>query len=96
MGSRKAATLGRANWIAGIAYGSQQKWGPADKALRAALPSVKGDPQLLPLALFHLGLSNYNLGKIIGDKAKTREGLALFPTVRGDFEQRSRIKLRRT
>ena len=76
--AKKAASLGRANWIAGIAYGSQQKWGPADKALRAALPSIKGDPQLLPLALFHLGLSNYNLGKIIGDKAKTREGLAYF------------------
>jgi tetratricopeptide (TPR) repeat protein len=76
--TKKAASLGRANWIAGIAYGSQQKWGPADKALRAALPSIKGDPQLLALALFHLGLSNYNLGKIIGDKAKIREGLNYF------------------
>lgn len=76
--TKKAASLGRANWIAGIAYGSQQKWGPADKALRAALPSIKGDPQLLALALFHLGLSNYNLGKIIGDKSKIREGLNYF------------------
>ena len=76
--TKKAASLGRANWIAGIAYASQQKWGPADKALRAALPSIKGDPQLLPLALFHLGLANYNLGKVIGDKGKTREGLAYF------------------
>lgn len=76
--NKKAALLGRAEWIAGIAYGSQNKYGPADKALRAALPSVKGDPQLLALALFHLGLSNYNLGKAIGDKAKTREGLHYF------------------
>jgi tetratricopeptide (TPR) repeat protein len=76
--SKKATLLGRANWIAGIAYGSQQKYGPADKALRAALPSVKGDPQLLALALFHLGLSNYNLGKALGDKSKIREGLHYF------------------
>jgi tetratricopeptide (TPR) repeat protein len=76
--SKKAALVGRANWIAGVAYGTLQKWGPADKALRAALPSIKGDPQLLPSALFYLGLSNYNLGKVLGDKAKTREGLAYF------------------
>ena len=76
--SKKAALLGRANWIAGIAYGSQQKYGPADKALRAALPSIKGDPQLYALALFHLGLANYNLGKAIGDKSKIREGLNYF------------------
>src|ERR1035438_631451 len=73
--SKKATLLGRANWIAGIAYSRQQEYGPADKALRLALPSVKGDPQLLALALFHLGLANYNLGKDIGDKSKTREGL---------------------
>jgi tetratricopeptide (TPR) repeat protein len=76
--SKKATLLGRANWIAGIAYGSQNKYGPADKALRAALPSVKGDSPLLALALFHLGLSNYNLGKAIGDKSRIREGLHYF------------------
>ncbi len=76
--NKKAASLGRANWIVGVAYASQQKYGPADKALRAALPSVKGDAQSNAAALFFLGLSNYSLGKAIGDKAKIREGLRYF------------------
>ena len=76
--SRKAILLGRANWIAGIAYANESKLGPADKALRAALPSVKGEPQMAALALFNLGLANYQLGKAIGDKAKIKEGLQFF------------------
>jgi tetratricopeptide (TPR) repeat protein len=76
--SKKAMLLGRANWIAGIAYASENRMGPADKALRAALPSVKGEPQMAAAALFQLGLANYQLGKAIGDKAKMREGLQFF------------------
>lgn len=76
--SKKATLLGRSNWIVGISYASQNKYGPADKALRAALPSVKGEPQLAALALFHLGLANYNLGKALGDRARVREGLRFF------------------
>jgi tetratricopeptide (TPR) repeat protein len=76
--SKKAMLLGRANWIAGIAYASQSKLGPADKSLRAALPSVKGEPQMAAPALFQLGLANYQLGKSLGDKSKMKEGLQFF------------------
>ena len=76
--SRKAAQLARANFLAGVAYGAQNRFGPADKALRAALPSLKGDSASTALALFYLGLSNYNLGKSIGDKGRIREGLQYF------------------
>jgi tetratricopeptide (TPR) repeat protein len=76
--SRKTMLLGRANWIAGIAYANESKLGPADKALRAALPSVKGEPQMAAPALFHLGLANYTLGKAVGDKSKIREALQYF------------------
>ncbi|HYL74135.1 MAG TPA: hypothetical protein VEU96_07995 [Bryobacteraceae bacterium] len=76
--NRKGALAGRANWIAGLAYGSQQKWGLANKSLRAALPAVKGDPQLAAAAYFSLGLANYNMGKAVGDKGQTREGLQFF------------------
>jgi|HubBroStandDraft_3_1064219.scaffolds.fasta_scaffold10378_2 tetratricopeptide (TPR) repeat protein len=76
--SRKATLLSRANWIAGIAYAAQSKLGPADKALRASLPGVKGEPQMAAAALFQLGLANYQLGKAIGDKAKMKEGLQFF------------------
>jgi tetratricopeptide (TPR) repeat protein len=81
----KQAMLGRAHWIAGVGYGVENKFGPADKALRAALPAVSGNTQLTATALFYLGLSNYQLGKTLGDKARTREGLKY-------FEQCSAIK----
>jgi tetratricopeptide (TPR) repeat protein len=81
----KQAMLGRAHWIAGVGYGAENKFGPADKALRAALPTVSGNSQLTATALFYLGLSNYQLGKTLGDKARIREGLKF-------FEQCSAIK----
>ena len=74
----KQAMVGRAQWIAGVGYGVENKFGPADKALRAALPAVSGNSQLTATALFYLGLSNYQLGKTLGDKARTREGLRYF------------------
>ena len=78
VGARRGAISGHANWVLGVAYGSQQKWGLANKALRAALPAVKGDAGLAPAALFFLGLSNYNLGKAVGDKSQMKEGLQFF------------------
>src|SRR5260370_1414410 len=75
---RKAALLGRANWIVGVGNGAQNKFGPANKALRAALPMVKGDAQLTATALYYLGSANYYLGKGIGDKRQMREGLQFF------------------
>jgi len=74
----KQAMVGRAHWIAGVGYGAENKFGPADKALRAALPAVSGNSQLTATALFYLGLSNYQLGKTLGDKARIREGLRFF------------------
>jgi tetratricopeptide (TPR) repeat protein len=74
----KQAMVGRAQWIAGVGYGAENKFGPADKALRAALPALGGNGQLTATALFYLGLSNYQLGKTLGDKARTREGLKFF------------------
>jgi tetratricopeptide (TPR) repeat protein len=81
----KHAMLGRAHWIAGVGYGAENKFGPADKALRVALPAVAGNSQLTATALFYLGLSNYQLGKTLGDKPRIREGLKY-------FEQCSAIK----
>src|ERR1051326_7172141 len=78
VGARRGAISGHANWVLGVAYGSQQKWGLANKALRAALPMVKGDAGLAPAAYFFLGLSNYNLGKAVGDKSQMKEGLQFF------------------
>jgi tetratricopeptide (TPR) repeat protein len=73
--ARKSAV---ANWIVGVGYGGQQRFGPSNKALRAALPAIRGDAQLAPTALFYLGLANYQLGKPLGDKRQMTEGLQFF------------------
>jgi tetratricopeptide (TPR) repeat protein len=77
-GGNEGSKIGKANYYIGIGYTMQQRWGPADKALRIALPVVRGDPQSGGNALFNLGLANYQLGKQIGDKGKMREGLQFF------------------
>ena len=60
---RKNTMIGLGHWMAGTTYGSQSKFAQADKSLRAALPLVKDNDQLLAGALFHLGLANYQMGR---------------------------------
>jgi hypothetical protein len=76
--SQKAALLGTANFYTGVGYTMEMRFGPANKALRAALPAIKGNQQLYAIALFDLGLANYQLGKPLGDKAQMRQGLQFF------------------
>jgi hypothetical protein len=45
----------------------------ADKNLRAALPLIQGQPAMQGPALFYLGMSNYQLGKMTLNKAKMLE-----------------------
>ena len=42
------------------------------------MPALKGNQSLYAIALFNLGLANYQLGHAIGDKAQMREGLTYF------------------
>jgi len=76
--AQKAALLGTAGFYTGVGNALEMRWGPANRSLRAALPGVKGNQQLYPFALFYLGLSNYSLGKAVGDRAQMREGLNFF------------------
>jgi hypothetical protein len=76
--AQKGALLGSANFYTGVGYTMQMRYGPASKALKAALPAVKGNSQLYAIALFDLGLADYSLGKPLGDKAQMREGLHYF------------------
>ena len=55
--------MGRAYWYSGMVYSGQEKWAPADQALRSALPLIRGNGQLEGAALFYLGLANYRMGK---------------------------------
>jgi tetratricopeptide (TPR) repeat protein len=56
----KAQNLALAHIIIGNIHFQSSNWGPADKALRAALPLV-GDEQLRASILNELGYSNYQL-----------------------------------
>jgi len=76
--TKKATMLGSANFYIGQGYTMQGRYGPATKALRASLGSIKGNEAFYAIALFDLGLANYNLGKTVGDKAQMREGLKFF------------------
>lgn len=77
-GGNEAGKAATANFFIGTGSAMEQRWGPANKALRAALPGLKGEPTYEANALFELGLANYQLGKAIGDKGQMREGLKYF------------------
>ncbi len=56
---RKAYFAGAAYSIIGLVHVYQNQFQMADKALRAALPYVKGNPQAESSTYFYLGWSNY-------------------------------------
>jgi tetratricopeptide (TPR) repeat protein len=76
--NQKAVLLGTAQFYTGVGNAMDMRWGPANKALKAALPSLKGNQSYYGVALFDLGLANYSLGKPLGDKGQMREGLKYF------------------
>jgi len=71
--AKQPSVAGRGNWAAGMAYMAQVKYGPADKALRAALPGIKGETNLYAQALFQLGLADYNLARQLHDRVMMRD-----------------------
>lgn len=73
--TKKNAALGRAHWTAGIVYAGQNKFAQADQSLRAALPYIDGNDQLMAGALFYLGLSNYKLGQSSKNKTQISDAL---------------------
>jgi tetratricopeptide (TPR) repeat protein len=77
-GGNEGSKVGMANFYIGVGNSMEGKYGPANRALRAALPAIKGDSAIYANALFNLGLANYNLGKAIGDRGQIREGLKYF------------------
>jgi hypothetical protein len=77
-GGNEGGKAGMANFYIGVGNAMQMKYGPANRALRAALPSIKGDSAIYANALFNLGLANYSMGKAIGDRGQMREGLKFF------------------
>ena len=70
---RRATFTGRAQYMIGMIYGSKQQFALSDKALRAALPLIRGNNAMAGPALFQLGVDNYQLGKMTNSKAKILE-----------------------
>lgn len=60
---KKKGMLGRSYWIAGLAAGARNDYFNADRNLRAALPLIAGNDEMIAAALFNLGLANYHLGR---------------------------------
>jgi hypothetical protein len=69
----RAAWLASGYWIAGAISADKGLYAAADKDLRAALPLVKPDDYRTGVALFYLGVVNYQVGKATLDKKKVLE-----------------------
>jgi tetratricopeptide (TPR) repeat protein len=69
----RSAWLASGYWISGAISAEKGLYAAADKNLRAALPLVRGDDYRTGIALFYLGVANYNVGKATLEKAKVLE-----------------------
>lgn len=72
---KKSTTLGLAYWMQGVSYSNLHQYGPATKSLQSALPLVKDNQEVLGMALFHLGLSDFELGKASKNRATIQQAL---------------------
>ena len=70
---KRSAALARGYWVAGVISAEKGVYLTADKNLRAALPLIQGNDAMLGPALFFLGMSDYQLGKMTLNKAKILE-----------------------
>ncbi len=70
---KKTVALTRGSWVAGMAHAEKNEYMSCDKDLRVALPLVKGDSAMLASTLFHLAVSNYNLGRQSMNRARILE-----------------------
>jgi hypothetical protein len=70
---KRNTELGRGYWICGMAHNEKAQYSEADKDLRAALPLVKNNEGVLASVLFHLGLVNYQLGRMTANRAQVVE-----------------------
>lgn len=72
---KRSAALGRGYWIAGVMHAGRNQYFEADRDLRGALPLIKGNEAMMAAALFHLGVVNYQLGRMTMNKGQVLEGV---------------------
>jgi len=71
---KKSLYLGQGYYIAGASAAQAQSWKDCDTNLRAAIPYMASNPGISGTVYFYLGLANYQLGKLTGDRTKMQEG----------------------
>jgi hypothetical protein len=67
---KKEKFTGWANWLAGVVYAKQARYGLSDRYLRAALGYIQEEQRLLAAAYFYLGYANYALAGELADKGR--------------------------
>jgi tetratricopeptide (TPR) repeat protein len=72
---KRAKFTGWANWLAGVVYGKQARYGLSDRHLRAALGYIRENPRLTAAAYFYLGYDNYALASELADKGRAIEAV---------------------
>lgn len=70
---KRSAALSRGYWIAGVVTAEKGLYAEADRHLRAALPLVRGNDNMLAPALFYLGVANHQLGRTTLNKKQVLE-----------------------
>jgi tetratricopeptide (TPR) repeat protein len=70
---KRRQMLGTANWMMGLLYSTQERFGQADRALRQALPNLKSS-DMIAGALYHLGYVNYRLAEA-GDRIRIHDAV---------------------
>ncbi len=72
---KQAKYTGWANWLAGVVYGKQARYGLSDRYLRAALGYIQDNSRLTAAAYFYLGYDNYALASQLADKGRAIEAV---------------------
>jgi hypothetical protein len=87
---KKNRYIGSANWMVGVVYGKQGRYGLSDRYLRASLSNIRGNTQALAAAYFYLGYDNYAMAAELHDKSKAVEAVRyskLCVAIEGPFQQ---------
>jgi hypothetical protein len=71
---KKSAMIGEGYFISGAAACTKSTWIDCDKNLKAAVPYVNKDQRTLGITYYYLGLADYQIGKVTGDRTKIQEG----------------------
>ena len=66
---------GRGNYIAGVSGCQRELWPECDKFLRAAIPLVGNQAGITGPLYFYLGLANYRVAMLTGNRPKLQEAI---------------------